>query len=88
MLKGTQRRVVEIRLSGSKLYESACFFLRQGVGAEQKGEAELISEARALVGALVPPKRKRRKAWVERLISCLVSLLIGGAIGFALSLLF
>lgn len=87
MIKGTQRRIVEIRLGKSKLYESACFWLRQGVGAEQKSERELLEEARAIVSALEPRGKRIRRALIWRIALCVLMLLIGAALGFGLALL-
>ena len=40
MVKGIQRRFVEMKLSGSKAYESAYFILRQSGEAEKRSESE------------------------------------------------
>lgn len=87
MIKGVQRRVVEVRLGKSKIYESACFLLRQGVEAEQKKENELIEEARAIVGALSPPRKKRRRERLIRTLGYAVAFLVGGAVGFGAAFL-
>lgn len=87
MIKGVQRRVIELKLGKSKLYESACFFLRQGVGAEQRSERELLEEARAIVSALEPRGKRSGRARVRWIALCIMMTLLGGAIGFGLALL-
>lgn len=88
MIKGIQRRIVEVKLSGSKAYESACFILRQGTGAETKSESELVDEARRIVSALEPQKRKKADKLIMRLLLPLLLVVVGGIVGFLLSLLF
>ena len=85
MIKGVQRRIVEVKLDGSKAYESACFILRQGAGAETKSESELVDEAKRIVGALEPKKRKKAGKIIGKLLLSLLLLVIGCAIGFLLS---
>lgn len=89
MIKGVQRRVVEVKLCGSKIYESACFVLRQGVGTESATQGELINEAKQIINSIEPPKKKKRAGRiVGRILFCLLLLAVGAALGFALSFLF
>jgi hypothetical protein len=88
MVKGIQRRFVEMKLSGSKAFESAYFILRQSSEAEKRSESELIDEARKIVGALEPQRRKKTDKLIGRVLLYLFFLFIGAVIGFLLSLLF
>jgi pilus assembly protein TadC len=88
MVKGIQRRFVEMKLSGSKAFESAYFILRQSSEAEKRSESELIDEARRIVGTLEPQKRKNAGKLIGRLLLSLLFVVIGAVVGFLLSLLF
>lgn len=87
MLKGVQRRMVEVKLSGSKAYESACFILRRGAEAEARGERELVDEAKRIVDTLDQTKRKSGKKALRTVLLCILLFLLGALIGFSLSLL-
>lgn len=86
MLKGIQRRFVEIKISGSKAYDSACFILRQGVDAEARSELELVEEARRIVGSLEPKKKKGAGRRALLILLSLLLVAVGAVLGFLLSL--
>lgn len=88
MLKGRQRRMVEVRLQGNKYYESACFIFRRGEAAEAANEGELVEEARRIIASL--DGKKKGRVW-RRTSVTLLSLLIftvGACAGFFVSFFF
>ena len=88
MVKGIQRRIVEVKLNDSKTYESACFVLRQKSEIEKKSDTELIEEARRIAGSLEPHRRKKVGRQIAKILLVLLLLFVGAAIGFSLSFLF
>ena len=88
MLKGTQRRMVEVKLKDNKIYESACFIFRQGVGSEKKSEVELVEEARRIITSLDPSRSAKVKQKISVVVLSLLVFTVGACAGFFVSYLF
>ena len=88
MLKGIQRRFVEMKLVGSKTYESAYFILKRGSEPQKSGEQELLEEARKIVSSFDTDKKKAKGGRIVRILLYPLLFLIGAALGFVVSLCF
>ena len=86
MVKGIQRRFVEMKLVGSKTYESAYFILKRGTEPQKSGEKELLEEARRIVSSLDNDKKKAKDGKIVRILLYPLLFLIGAALGFVVSL--
>ncbi len=63
MIKGIERRVVEMKLTGNRFYERACLILKVDEKIGVPDERELIEEARRIVSQIgISPKGERRRA--------------------------
>ena len=88
MVKGIQRRFVEMKLVGSKTYESAYFILKRGNEPQKSEEKELLDEARRIVSSLDNDKKKAKGGKIVRILLYPLLFLIGSALGFVVSLCF
>ena len=88
MVKGIQRRFVEMKLVGSKTYESAYFILKRGSESQKSGEQELLEEARKIVSSFDTDKKKAKGGRIVRILLYPLLFLIGAALGFVVSLCF
>lgn len=83
MIKGVQKKLIEVKLRGNRLYESACFVCKSGNAAAGASEADLVGEADRIiceVGAREKKKAKKRR-WL-RAVAALLLFAAGAAIGF------
>ena len=73
MIKGCERRMINIEDTDSELFESAYFIIRQNVPLPKKTKREdIIREAAKIVGEKMEPnrsrRRERRRLWAERAV--------------------
>jgi hypothetical protein len=61
MIKGIERRVVEMKLTDNKFYERACLVLKVGEKIGASNEQELIEEARRIVSQIGTSKKSKRR---------------------------
>ena len=89
MVKGIERRVVELKIKDSEIYERACFILRCGEMSADACERELLAEAQRIVNSLCPSKKSKRCDARRRILFCALIFLLGALVGFTFgSLLF
>ena len=89
MVKGIERRVVELKIKDSEIYERACFILRYGEMSADACERELLAEAQRIVNSLCPSKKSKRCDARRRILFCALIFLLGVLVGFTFgSLLF
>lgn len=88
-MRGSEKRVIFVRDTGSRIFEEAYFIVRRGIGEgeETTGEDDMIREARRIVresAADYPARARRRRRW-GRLLSFLAGAASAGALigGFA-----
>ena len=88
MVKGVQRRMVEVRLRDSKIYESACLVLRTEAPVKSSGERELLDEANRIISSFEIGKTKKGDRDIFRkIVTGVLILMLGILIGFALGVL-
>ncbi len=86
MIKGAQRRMVEIRTPESALYETAFFILRIQPPPDRES-FDMIAEADRIIArstdrcaSLTEPSAKKRRKWcLHTLLPMLLGALIGGS---------
>ena len=88
MVKGIQRRMVEVRLRGSRIYEWAYFVMRADRAREPISEREILDEANKIIASLEAGREKCTKnSSSGKILSGALLLLLGLVIGFAIGVL-
>ncbi|MBE6593442.1 MAG: hypothetical protein E7642_05560 [Ruminococcaceae bacterium] len=65
MIRGIERRVVEMKLTGNRFYERACLVLKVDPALKVPDENELIEEARRIISQVgEAPKNRGRRAFL------------------------
>ena len=77
MVRGIERRIVELKLSDNKFYERACLILKVDTGIGIPNERELIDEARRIVSEIGISKRSDKRRAVQNSIFALLCFCIG-----------
>lgn len=85
MIKGINRQMIVVKLGGSGFFESACFILRRDAKSEAESERDMLCEANRIVSQMDGKRKREKKSILGRLILGALMLIIGIAIGFALS---
>ena len=86
MVKGINKQMIVLRIEGNRIYESACFILKNEVVRSKESEKDMLSEAnRLLEGMELRRFSRKKRVWHTRLLLSLLLLLVGGAIGFLVS---
>ena len=88
MVKGINKQMVVLSIEGNKLYESACFVLKNDASASRETKKDMLAEANKILCEMDIGRARRgrvRRPFFKRFFSALVLLLIGGVAGFALS---
>ncbi len=88
MVKGINKQMIVLKIEGNRLYDSACFILKNEVERAKETEKDMLYEANRLLGEmdLKKVKHKKHRVWRSILISAAL-LLVGAVCGFALSFL-
>lgn len=88
MVKGIQKRLIEVKLRDSKLYESACLVLKAENAKSITGERELLDEANRIIASLDVLGNTPKKIFsVGKMTVGALLVLSGILIGFALGVL-
>ena len=89
MVKGLQRRMVEVKLRGNGIFDCACLILKCDGDKKCISDREIIDEANRIISSLgVSERRVPRKEMISRITMCALILLFGIMIGFAFGMLF
>ena len=88
MVKGVQRRLVEVKLRDSKLYESACLVLKAEDQKKIVGERDLLDEANRIIASLgVCGNTPKKRSPMGKITVGALLVLLGILIGFSLGVL-
>ena len=88
MIKGINQQMIVLRLEGNRIYESACFVLKNEVVRTKENNRDMLNEANRLLEQMELGRfRGKKRAWHKRLIFALLMLAVGVAIGFCGSFL-
>jgi len=88
MVKGINKQMVVLRIEGNKLYESACFVLKNDASVCRETKKDMLAEANKILCEMDLGRARRgrvRRPLFKRLVSGLVLLIIGAVAGFTLS---
>ena len=88
MIKGINKQMILLKLENNRLYESACFVLRNDVERKKQEERDMLSEANRILAEMDIKKPKRvGRGGFRRFLFSAVLLLIGAAIGFGTAII-
>ena len=89
MVKGLNKQMIILRLDDNRIYESACFILKNEVTHKKETEKDMLAEANRLLGEMeLGRARSRKRRGFGRFLLWLAVFLLGGVAGFALAFLF
>ena len=89
MVKGVNKQMIVLRIDGNRIYESACFVLKNDVVHSKQTQRDMLDEANRLLMEMDIKKanpKKRRVFWRVAIPTTLF--ILGVAAGFALSFAF
>ena len=81
MIRGIERRVVEMKLQNNRFYERACLVLKADPAMKVPCESELIEEARRIVSEVGGTKKKGGRRVLLCFLLCVICFVIGALIG-------
>ncbi len=86
MVKGINKQMIVLKIEGNRLYDSACFVLKNEVTRSKESEKDMLYEANRLLGEMELKRSKKKGRGVgRRLLVGVLLLLLGAVGGFALS---
>ena len=89
MVKGVNKQMIVLRIDGNRIYESACFVLKNEALPSKATQRDMLDEANRLLAEMDIKKarpKKRRTFW--RIAIPTVLFVLGVLAGFALSFAF
>ena len=88
MIKGVNKQMIVLKLDNNRLYDSACFVLRNDVDRKKSEEKDMLGEANRIL-AEMDIKRPRRsgRGGFRRFLFSVALLVIGAVIGFVIAIM-
>lgn len=86
MVKGAQRRMVQVRMGNSRYFEEALFIVRRDLPRQKAGEDEMLAEANRILRESLHGEGKRKRRLPAGLFWLLGGVLLG--LGAALLVFF
>ena len=87
LVRGVHKRIIEVKVNGSRLFDQACLVFKSGDIATKTSEKDILEEANRIigeVGARDGKRKKRAKTALATVFLCLVCLAVGIGIGIML----
>ena len=89
MVKGLNKQMIILRLDDNRIYESACFILKNEVTHKKETEKDMLAEANRLLGEMdLGRVRARKRRGFGKFLLWLMVFLLGAIMGFGLAFLF
>ena len=86
MVKGINKQMIVLKLDNNRLYDSACFVLKNDVKQQKEAQKDMLYEANRILSEMEIKKvRPRRRGFFRRALLWLFVFLLGAAIGFGVS---
>ena len=86
MVKGINKQMIVLKLEGNRLYDSACFVLKNDVKQQKEAQKDMLYEANRILAEMEIKKvRPKRKGIFRRFLLWVLIFLLGALLGFALS---
>jgi len=85
MVKGINKQMIVLHIEGNRIYESACFILKNEVSQTKETRKDMLTEANRLLGEMdLGTARPRKKKAFGRFLLWLCVFLLGAFLGFGL----
>ena len=89
MIKGVNKQMIVLRIDGNRIYESACFVLKNEITQSKESRKDMLDEANRLLAQMdIKKARPRKKRIFWRIALPMLIFVLGAAAGFALSFVF
>jgi hypothetical protein len=85
MVKGINKQMVILKMDDNRLYDSACFVLRNDVKQRKEDQKDMLYEANRILAEMEIKKVRPKKRRFRRFLLSLFLFLLGAAIGFGVS---
>ena len=86
MVKGINKQMIVLKLDGNRLYDSACFVLKNEVRAQRDAQKDMLYEANRILSEMeIKRALPRRRSRVGRFLLWALIFLLGVALGFGTS---
>ncbi len=83
MIKGINKQMIVLKIEGNRLYESACFVIRDEINREKEAPRDMLAEAnKILEGMNLTEPKKKKKHRLLKLLLLLTFALACAAAGF------
>ena len=87
MVKGLNKQMIILHLEGNRIYESACFILKNEVSHTKETKKDMLAEANRLLGEMeLRTARPRKRRAFGKFLLWFGVFLLGAIIGFGISL--
>lgn len=87
MVKGLNKQMIVLRIDGNRIYESACFILKNEVSQSKETRKDMLAEANRLLGEMdLDAARPRKKRGFGKFMLWLCVFLLGAILGFGVAL--
>lgn len=87
LVRGVHKRIIEVKVNGSKLFDHACLVFKNGEIASQTSERDMIEEANRIIGEIGARDHKKSKRGIRAvgvILLCILCLGMGIGIGLVL----
>lgn len=84
MVRGVHKRIIEVKISGSRLFDHACLVFKSGDIANETSERDILAEANRIICEVGAKEKKKRHPILKAigiLVLCLLCLAAGAAAG-------
>lgn len=84
LIKGVNKRIIEVKIKGSRLFDHAWLVFRNGDVANETGEKDIVAEANRIICEVGAKEKKKRHPILKAigiLALCLLCLAAGAAAG-------
>ena len=88
MVKGVNKQMIVLRIDDNRIYESACFVLKNEINHTKETKKDMLNEANRLLSQMDIKARPKKRRVFWRVALPIVIFALGAVAGFALSFVF
>ena len=84
MIRGVNKRIIEIKINGSRLFDHAWLVFKSGEVANETSERDIVAEANRIICEVGAKEKKKKHPFLKAigiLALCLLCLAAGAAAG-------
>ena len=86
MVRGVHKRIIEVRVIGSRLFDHACLVFKNGNIANETSERDILAEANRIICEVGAKEKKKRHPVLKSIgifALCILCFAVGVAAGVA-----